>query len=614
MRGAALRLLLLEDSAEDAELLVEQLLQRGRFELAWQRVESRDEFERLVDHLEWDLVIAGGALPQIPAAGVVEGLRKRGLDLPFIVVSESPDERSALDARRMGADECVSRSDPPAVVDAVERCLRKFHARRARRRAERDSSRILFRTSLDWLQRIQARDPDGGAAALAAAAPVPAARPASGHDMLTRLPLRQVFSDRLAQSIEQSARAGQLVAVAFVDLDHFKSINDRLGHAVGDQLLRVVAERLQASLRRQDTVARWGGDQFVLLLPGIGSPDDAARVAAKIRHALRAPLVCLGHRLHATASIGISVFPGDGQDAATLLDKADAALYRAKEGGRDGYRLFAPAMQARAFERLSMEQGLSTALDRSELVLHYQPVADLETGEMTAVEALVRWKHPDLGLLLPARFLEVVEQTALMTPVGEWILRTALSDAWPWLRGSLQRVSVNVSVQQVLDEAFPACVSAILGETGVAPGQLELELSEPALTDSDEVARAVVLLKATGVRIALDDLGLGPSALGAFRRLPLDTVKVDCAALRDGREGPEVVRALLTLGRNLGLRVVAEGVETERQLEFLREHGCAEVQGYVVGREVPAPALDALLQSGAPLLSAARRGRMRSVS
>jgi predicted signal transduction protein with EAL and GGDEF domain len=352
-----------------------------------------------------------------------------------------------------------------------------------------------------------------------------------------------------------------------------------------------------------------------MLLPGIASTDDAARVAAKVREALRAPLVCLGHRLHVTASIGISVFPGDGQDPATLVEKADAALYRMKEGGRDGYRLFAPAMQARAFERLAMEQGLSTALDRCELLLHYQPIADLETGAMTAVEALVRWQHPELGLLLPSRFLEVVEQTALMTPVGEWILRTALGDAWPWLRGSpLQRVSVNVSVQQVLDEAFPACVSAILSETGVAPGQLELELSEPALTDSDEVARAVAQLKATGVRIALDDLGVGPSALGAFRRLPLDTVKVDCAALRDGKEGPEVVRALLTLGRNLGLQVVAEGVETERQLEFLREHGCAEVQGYVVGREVPAPALEALLQSGAPLLSAARRGRMRSVS
>jgi diguanylate cyclase (GGDEF)-like protein len=602
-QGTPLRLLLLEDSEEDAELVVDQLQRRARFDPIWQRVESPEDLEHALDTLEWDVVVADGSLPRLPSLAALDVVRGRGLDLPFIILSGTIDGQAAEAARRAGVDDCISKQELGALVEAVERSLRKCHARRTRLRNERESSGARLRRALETQY---ARDADAETGPRAPHLEVktrPGAMPAaSAYDALTGLPGRALFGDRLAQSLAQAERTGRGLAVAFLDLDHFKRVNDTLGHGAGDALLRAASERLQAGLRREDTVARWGGDEFVMLLPGIAAAEDAARVALKLLDVLREPLRCNGHQVQVTASIGISLFPGDARDPAALIDRADAALYRAKEGGRNCYRLFTPAMQARAFERLALEQGLQAALDRSELTLRYQPIVALENGAVTGVEALLRWRHPELGVVPPSRFLSVLEQTGWIVTVGEWVLRTACTEAAPWLRRPGLRLAVNVSARELRDEGFVARLRTILAETGMNPSCLELDLSEPALPEGEDVVRAVRRLKELGVRIALDDMGAGPCALGVFRRLPVDTLKVDCAGLREGKDGPQLVKALIDLGRNLGLRVVAEGVETERHLAFLRAQRCHEVQGFVASRDLPAAVVDGLLGERSPLL------------
>jgi diguanylate cyclase (GGDEF)-like protein/PAS domain S-box-containing protein len=420
------------------------------------------------------------------------------------------------------------------------------------------------------------------------------------HDVLTGLPNRLLFRDRLSLAVAQAHRSRQKLAVLFIDLDRFKLINDSLGHGFGDRVLQTVSARLQASVREGDTVARVGGDEFILILPGVERPLQIARVAEKICDALKEPLVLDGHELFVTASVGISVYPDDGEDAEALTKNADTAMYRAKEHGRNRYQLFTASMNVGAAERLAQEGRLRRALRQGELSVHYQPVVDLASGRIEGVEALLRWNDPARGLVPAADFLAEAETTGLIVPIGAFVLRTACAQARMWQkRGHAGlRVSVNLSARQLRQADLPALLADVLRETGLDARHLDLEITESqAMIGGDTARAALERLKALGARVLVDDFGVGSSSLSLLRRLPVDALKIDRSLVRElgTREGDAVTAAVVALAHALGLQVVAKGVETEEQRAFLAARGCDRVQGRLLGEPVSAEACAAFL-------------------
>ncbi|HUF28443.1 MAG TPA: EAL domain-containing protein [Gemmatimonadaceae bacterium] len=424
------------------------------------------------------------------------------------------------------------------------------------------------------------------------------------HDALTGLPNRQLFLDRLDQAVHTAHRGGHRLAVFFLDLDRFKVINDSLGHGVGDRLLQLVGKRMRGLLREDDTVTRLGGDEFTILAPRITTETDAIIVARKIREVLKQPFVLDGRELFVTASIGISLYPNDGDDAETLLRNADTAMYRAKAQGRDIYQLYTASMNARALEQLTLENALRGAMARGEFLVHYQPVIDMMTGRIEAMETVVRWRHSELGLLLPSNFIVLAETTGLIVPIGEWVLRTACAQVRAWQEeghGGL-RAAVNLSVRQLQHPGLVPMVSRILEETELPPSALELEITESIATQSDGGAiEKLRELKRLGVRISIDDFGTGYSSLSALRLFPVDALKIDQSFVRDITVDPNdaaIASAVIALGRSLKLTVIAEGVETEQQLAFLRRQRCDAWQGYLYARPAPAEECGAVLARG----------------
>jgi diguanylate cyclase (GGDEF)-like protein/PAS domain S-box-containing protein len=421
------------------------------------------------------------------------------------------------------------------------------------------------------------------------------------HDFLTDLPNRMLLNDRLSQAIGLARRHGNKVAVLFLDLDRFKHINDSLGHAIGDKLLQAVGRRLAAAVRGSDTVSRQGGDEFVIVLCEIEHAQNAARHAEKIHAALSAPHAIAQHDLHVNVSIGISIFPDDGQEAETLIKCADTAMYDAKENGRNTYQFFKADMNVRAVERQSVEAHLRRALERREFVLHYQVKTNLETSMITGAEALIRWMHPKEGLLRPAQFVPIAEDCGLIVPIGQWVLREACRQARAWQNAGLPRVpvAVNISAVEFKHKDFLAGVRTILAETGLEPRYLELELTESVLMQDVESTAAVLqALKSMGVLLAIDDFGTGYSSLTYLRRFPIDSLKIDQSFVRDTTNDPDdaaIVSAVISMGRSLRQRVIAEGVETREQLAFLKSHSCDEGQGYYFGRPVGAEEFAKLL-------------------
>jgi diguanylate cyclase (GGDEF)-like protein/PAS domain S-box-containing protein len=405
------------------------------------------------------------------------------------------------------------------------------------------------------------------------------------HDYLTDLPNRLLFNDRLAQALAAACRHEEQLAVLFIDVDRFKHINDSLGHAIGDQLLLSVAERLAASVRGSDTVSRQGGDEFVILLSTISHAEDAAVSAVKILTALSKPHHVKEHELQITLSIGIAVFPDDGNDAETLVRHADIAMLSAKDNGRNNYQFFKSDMNEQALERQSLESGLRHALDGREFVLHYQPKMDLETEAITGVEALVRWRQPGRGIVLPEKFIPIAEQCGYIVPIGRWVLREACRQAKSWLDTDRVPipVAVNISAVELRSRGFVQGVRAVLRETGLNPRYLEFELTEAALMQ-DPTATVAVLqaLKDLGVRLTLDDFGTGYSSLSYLKRFPIDALKIDksfvrglCANVSDAN----IVSAVIHMGKSFGLKVIAEGVETRAQFLKLQAQQCTEGQG-----------------------------------
>jgi diguanylate cyclase (GGDEF)-like protein/PAS domain S-box-containing protein len=425
------------------------------------------------------------------------------------------------------------------------------------------------------------------------------------HDSLTDLPNRVLLNERLGETIALSSRYGRKLAVLFVDLDRFKHVNDSLGHIVGDRLLQSVARRLFTCVRSSDVVGRHGGDEFVVLLQEISHAPDAAITATKILEALRQPHYIDEHELHITASIGIAAYPEDGTEVESLMKKADLAMYHAKEAGCDSYQFFESEMNDRAIERQSLENGLHHAIERQQLVLHYQPTLDLATGGIIGAEALIRWRHPQRGLVPPLKFIAIAEDCGVIAPIGQWVLREACRQVRAWQLAGLPRfgIAINVSSLELRTPGFASGVRAVLKETGLEPKYLELEITETGLMkDSPAVLAVLKELKALGVGLALDDFGTGYSSLSHLKSFPIDSIKIDQSFVRDlatDDNDAGIVTALIGMGKSLHMKVVAEGVETQAQLQILREHGCPMGQGFFFSRPVPAEEFVRLLECGA---------------
>jgi len=431
------------------------------------------------------------------------------------------------------------------------------------------------------------------------------------HDALTGLANRSLLIDRLSTALAQARRSGQTLAVLFLDLDGLKIVNDTLGHATGDSVLRSVADQLQRLVREADTVAREGGDEFVLLLPAIAEAEDAVEAARRILERLREPTVLEEREFTITGSIGIALYPHDGAEPEALLRSADLAMYRAKERGGNDYQICTPAIHASIVERMDLESDLRRALQEGEFVLHYQPQVDLRTGRVCGVEALLRWQHPERGLVLPAEFIPLAEKTGLIPRLGEWVLRTACAQYKAWQEAGLRctSVAVNVSPRQLQQPDLIDTVAQVLQETGLGASSLRLEITESAVMRDVEMAVNFLRdLRGMGVEISVDDFGTGYSSLSHLKRLPIDEVKIDRSFVQGvpaDLDDAAIVTAIIGLAESLNLRVVAEGVETSEQLAFLKEHGCHIMQGYLFARPVPARGLERFLRRGGRLRSAA---------
>jgi len=428
------------------------------------------------------------------------------------------------------------------------------------------------------------------------------------HDMLTGLPNRLLFDEILSKALPNASRNGESLAAIFLDLDRFKVINDTLGHTLGDKLLQKVAQRLKDSLRKGDTVARWGGDEFTILLPRVSSIEEVTQVAERILQTLEDPFFLQDHELYISASLGIALLDNNSPDAETLIQHADTALYHAKDKGRNNYQFYSASLSAKNPELLTLEKSLRYALERKEFSLYYQPRVNIATGEITGMEALLRWQHPEMGLVAPSVFIPLAEQSGLIVPIGEWALRTACRQNKAWQDAGLLplMMAVNLSLKQFRQPKLAETVAKILEQTGLEARFLELEITEStAIEDLDFTRTVLEDLQQMGVHISIDDFGTGHSSLSRLQLLPLHNLKIDKSFVQDLTRDVKVahiIKAIVTLGRSLGLRLTAEGVENEEELEFLRSIHCEDVQGFLFHRPLSAQKATEVLESKRPTI------------
>lgn len=429
------------------------------------------------------------------------------------------------------------------------------------------------------------------------------------YDLLTGLPNRALFRDRLLQAMAQAKRSDTLIAVMFLDIDQFKDVNDTLGHAVGDQLLKEIARRIRSCMREYDTVARFGGDEFGIIQTDVQTVEAAADLAERILALLGEPFHIEGHEIHSGASVGMTIYPFDDAKADGLLKNADMAMYKAKREGRNRFQFYVAELNEIVQRRAALERDLRIALQKQQFRLHYQPQLDLATGRIVGVEALLRWRHPDRGEISPAEFIPVAESSGLIMPIGDWVLRTACREARAWQDAGLPpvRVAINLSAVQFRHRNLLDTVTSALTESGLEPCWLEVELTESLIMrDVRATIDTLRHLHELGVQIAVDDFGTGYSSLSYLTRFPVSKIKLDQSFVRDvdKRDGAAIARTVIALGHSLNMKVMAEGVETEYQLRFLREHACNEVQGYYFSRPMSAGAIQRLLRGALPELEA----------
>lgn len=567
--GLPLRVLI-ADRREDHVLALLRTLKKDGYQPDHAVVISREALHSRLEEGHWDVLLVGDTGNAFTVGDLLEEIHTRNRDIPCILISDQERETQAAWYMSSGVQDFIRLDDLSRLAPAIARELREVSVREDSRRAQ------------ETLQRH------------------------AHFDALTNLPNRQLFADRLTLALAHAARERTMLAVVFIDLDRFKTIVDTLGHGVGDDILRQVADRLAARLPSEGTLARLGGDEFVALLPGMDRADKAAELAQSMLEALGPSFHSNGHELHVTTSIGISLYPYDGGDAETLLKNADTALYRAKEQGRNNYQLYMPAMNARSFERLALENSLRKALERQEFVLHYQPQVDTLTGEIVGLETLLRWQHPDLGTVYPSEFIGLAEETGLIVPLGAWALKNACAQARAWQTAGLPPVTigVNLSARQFLDRQLIDTITQVLKETQLEPRWLELEITESTAMQNAEYS-AVILkdLQQRGIRIAVDDFGTGYSSLSYLKAFPISTLKIDHSFVRDLSLNPDdaaIANAIIVLAHSLRLSVVAEGVETPAQARFLEARGCDRWQGYLFSRALPAAAFETFWRSKLP--------------
>ena len=567
--AAPIRILYLEDSEADAEL-VQALLEEGGVACALTRVETEEAFIAALESGELDLILSDKSLPTYDGLSALVRARQRRPEVPFILVSGIlGDEEAVIETLKAGVTDYVPKERLARLVPAVQRALKEAEARAARQRYEARVQQLAF------------------------------------YDGLTGLPNRALLEDRLRMALAHAQRSEQGVALLFLDLDRFKAVNDTLGHPAGDVLLREVAERLPRCLREGDTAARWGGDEFIVLVPDLPGKRPAAAEAVavvieKIREVLSGPVKVEGQEFEISMSIGVALYPGDGASVTDLIKNADTAMYQAKDKGRNTYRFFTEDMHTLARERLFLENELRRALRRSEFTLHYQPQVKTRGEVIVGAEALLRWRHPDRGWISPAEFVPVAEDIGQIQTIGTWALDRVLAQINTWRAMGLRtpHISVNVSAHQLKDQAFAHTVEKLLAAHALPPECLELEFTESAMVQ-EETLSTVCAIAQLGVTLAVDDFGTGYSSLNYLKRFPIDTLKIDQSFVRDLEGDPNdaaLIRAIIAMARSLQLRVIAEGVETEPQRLLLSKYGCLEYQGFLFSPPVSAEAFTARLQ------------------
>jgi diguanylate cyclase (GGDEF)-like protein len=575
-------LVLVVDDDPMIRVLVTETLQQLGF--AVEETENGNEALDFLRRCQPDVVLMDVLMPEMDGFQACQALRAlpQGRHVPVLMMTGLDDIASIDHAFEVGATDFITKPLNYAILGhRVRYLLRTMQAFENVRKSKKEIHHLAF------------------------------------YDALTNLPNRRLFGDRLQQAVEMARRNNNLMGILFIDIDNFKRINDSFGHSVGDKLLRTVASQLVTCLRRSDSVgrdlddelisvARLGGDEFTVLLSHLEKAEDAARIAKRIIDAVSVPFLIGDEEVVVTPSIGIAVFPYDGEGVEELVKNADTAMFHAKENGKNNYQFYTNSMSATAFERLTMESALRKGLGNGEFEMYYQPKIDLASNKTVGLEALVRWNHPEMGLVSPADFIPLAEDTGLIVPLGEWVFRTVCSQMQSWSNAGQQplRVAVNLSACQFRQTMLRQLIKRVLYETGVVPELLELELTESVIMDDIQASSTLLReFKEMGVHISMDDFGTGYSSLSLLKRLPLDTLKIDQSFVRDittDSDDAAIVHAVISLAHSLRLRVIAEGVETREQLEFLRERGCDEVQGFLYSRPLPVAEIEKWLREFNP--------------
>ncbi len=554
--NVSLRILLVEDNPDDAELVL-RILRKGGYSLDSLRVDNEPDLKDALENSTWDVVLSDYSMPGFSGLAALNILKEQNLDIPFIVISGTIGEDVAVEAMRLGAHDYLMKNNLIRLVPAIRRELHDANERYARRIAEQTLRHQAY------------------------------------HDVLTGLPNRWLLRDRMEQALAYVGKKDLQMGVLFLDLDRFKNLNDTLGHLVGDHLLRAVADRLKKVLSAWDTIARLGGDDFVLLLPDIKEKSALEDKARELLSLFEIPFDLSGKSIYLDASIGIATYPDNGRDSDTLLKNAEATMYYAKAQGGKNYQFCSGDIQTATVDRFTIENELRVAIKNSELLLHYQPQFSLEDDSITGVEVLVRWQHPLRGMTPPDKFIPVAEDTGLIIPLGEWVLQQTVKDITRIREAgiTLKRVAVNFSARQLYHHDTQDSLRKLLAAGNFGADVLEVEITESGIMQNPELAAEnLITMKSMGVGVAIDDFGTGYSSLAYLKRFPIDVLKIDRAFIRDitlNSDDASIVKAILALARALNLRVIAEGVETPAQYDYLKALGCNEGQGYLYARPMP---------------------------
>jgi len=545
-----LRVLIVEDSENDAELLLREL-RRGGYAPEFERVETPEGLDEALSRESWDIIISDYAMPRFNGLHALKLTLEKGIDIPFIIVSGSIGEDVAVAAMKAGAHDYLMKNNLARLLPAIERELREVRVRQERRQADETIHRLAY------------------------------------TDTLTGLPNRTRFRELVQEAIVARQREQRPLALLLMDMDHFKEVNDTLGHDRGDSLLKQVGLRLRSTLFALDVVARLGGDEFGILLPRLAEADDVQYVIKNIHNCLKLPFIIDRIPIFVETSIGVAIMPEHAESADILLQWADIAMYRAKQMASD-YAVYTPEFNPHSAERLGLMAELQDAIEQNQLLLHFQPKLELRTGRIVGTEALVRWQHPRLGMVPPEKFIMATEQTGLIGPLTRWVLIDALTRCQGARREGIRlRVSVNLSARSLHDPQLPKMIAEVLEATDAEPGQLMLEVTESAIVlDPKRAMENLVELSRMGTWLSIDDFGTGYTSLSSIKHLPVNEIKIDKSFVTNmltDKKDAMIVRTVIELGHNFGLTVLAEGVETKEVLDALSALGCDEVQGYFIG-------------------------------